>query len=121
MTVSGGSRAPMVHAPVRIVDTAIVTVDQLDAMLALIADEMVPMMAGAGVTLESTLMTSPEIGEDVTIQTTWLVPDHAAWNINRKNFFLDPRWHAAWAKAPQLRIGSDRRFFYPVPERRAAR
>ena len=121
MSVAGERRAPMVHAPVRVVDTAIVKIDQLDAMLALIEDELVPVMRDAGVALESQLMSSPEIGEDVIIQTTWFVPDHGAWNIIRKNFFLDPRWHAAWAKAPQLRVGSDRRFLYPVPERSAAR
>ena len=102
------------HAPVRVVDRAIVPPDRLEQMLALIADEMVPVMEDAGARFGSCQTTSPEIGEPVIIETTWLVESHAAWNLIRKACFFDPRWQAMWTRARALRLDSDRRFFYPV-------
>ena len=114
-THAAPGRRPFAHDPLSVVDTTIVATENLDAMLALIGTEMVPVMEAAGATLASCLATSREIGEDVIVQTTWSVRDHAAWNVIRGKCFLDPRWHAMWAKAAALRTGSDRRFFYPAP------
>jgi hypothetical protein len=44
------------------------------------------------------------------------VADHAEWNRARRNFFMDPRWHAVWAEAAPLRRGGTRRFYYPLIE-----
>lgn len=104
----------MEHAPVHIVDTAIIAIEDHHRFLALVRDEMVPAMRDAGVECLSVLATSPAIGEDVEVQVTWKVADHQAWNVARRDFFMDPRWHAASAKAKALRKGGKRRFLYPA-------
>ena len=104
----------MEHAPVHIVDTAIVGVADHRRFLALVRDEIVPAMRDAGVACLGVLASSPEIGEDVEVQVTWQVADHQAWNVARRDFFLDPRWHAASARAKALRKGGKRRFLYPA-------
>jgi len=104
----------MEHAPVHIVDTAIVPVADHQRFLALVREEIVPAMTDAGIECLSILASSPEIGEDVEVQMTWRVADHQAWNVARRDFFMDPRWHAASAKAAALRTGGKRRFLYPV-------
>jgi hypothetical protein len=104
----------MEHAPVHIVDTAIVRREDSARFLALVRDEIEPAMSDAGAECLSVLASSPEIGEDVEVQMTWRVPDHAAWNVTRRDFFMDPRWHAASTTAASLRIGGKRRFLYPV-------
>jgi hypothetical protein len=102
----------MDHAPVYIVDTSIVARDDHERFLALVRNEVVPIMTEAGAELVATLATSPDLGEDVQVQVTWKVADHSEWNEVRKNFVLDPRWHAASATLRALRIGGQRRFFY---------
>ena len=104
----------MEHAPVHIVDTSLVAVDDHQRFLALVRDEIVPVMTDAGVECLSVLASSPEIGEDVEVQVTWRVADHQAWNVARRDFFLDPRWHAASATAATIRKGGKRRFLYPA-------
>ena len=104
----------MIYAPVHIVDTSIVPAERAAAFLDLVRERIVPVMTDAGATLLSCIATSPAIDEDVRVLLTWWVADHAAWNVVRRNFFIDPRWHAMCAEAAMLRIGGDRRFFYPV-------
>jgi hypothetical protein len=109
-----GRIAKMEHAPVHIVDTSIVPLGDHQRFLALVRDEIVPVMRDAGVECLSVLASSPEIGEPVEVQVTWRVADHQAWNVARRDFFLDPRWHAASAAAAKLRTGGKRRFLYPA-------
>lgn len=104
----------MEHAPVHIVDTSIVPRERHEEFLSLVRDKIVPVMADAGAELLSVLATSPDIGEDVQVQVTWRVADHSAWNVVRRNFFLDPRWHEASAASAAIRVGGQRRFLYPV-------
>jgi hypothetical protein len=104
----------MKHAPVHIVDTAIVPVGEHQRFLALVREEIVPAMTDAGIECLSILASSPEIGEDVEVQMTWRVADHQAWNVARRDFFMDPLWHAASAESAALRTGGKRRFLYPV-------
>lgn len=104
----------MKHAPVHIVDTSTVAPADHERFLALVRDEVVPVMTDAGVECLSVLASSPEIGEDVEVQVTWRVADHQAWNVARRDFFMDPRWHAASATAAKLRTGGKRRFLYPA-------
>ena len=57
--------------------------------------------------------TSDQLGEDVLVQVVWHVADHAEWNRIRRNFFMDPDWHATWAELAPMRRGGTRRFYYP--------
>lgn len=104
----------MRHAPVHIVDTSIVPREHYERFRALVHEEIVPAMTDAGAALLSVLASSPDIGEDVQFQVTWQLADHSAWNVVRKAFFFDPRWHAAAAAAEALRVGGQRRFLYPA-------
>jgi hypothetical protein len=104
----------MEHAPVHIVDTALVEVADRQRFLSLVREEIVPVMGDAGVECLSILASSPEIGEDVEVQVTWRVADHQAWNVSRHGFVMDPRWHEASAKAAAMRKGGKRRFLYPA-------
>ena len=106
----------MKRAPVHIVDTA--SVAPADAMryAELLRGELGPVMRDAGAPMIALRTTSDELGEDVLVQVVWCTPDHAAWNRVRRNFFIDPRWHAAWAKLAPLRRGGTRRFYYPLIE-----
>jgi hypothetical protein len=102
------------HFPVHIVDSSIVPLESHERFLALVHEEIVPVMTQAGAELVSVLASSPDLGEDVLVQVTWRVADHSAWNVVRKNFFMDPRWHTASAASAGLRSGGQRRFLYPV-------
>jgi hypothetical protein len=103
-------------APVHIVDTA--SVDPADAVryAELVRDKLAPAMRDAGAPMIALRTTSDALGEDVLVQVVWSVEDHAGWNRARRNFFTDPRWHAAWADLALLRKGGTRRFYYPVIE-----
>ncbi|MEZ5735439.1 MAG: NIPSNAP family protein [Novosphingobium sp.] len=104
----------MEHAPVHIVDTSIIPRELHDRFLTLVRDEIVPAMTEAGAECLSVLASSPDIGEDVQVQVTWKVANHSAWNVVRKNFFLDPRWHAASEASAGMRVSGQRRFLYPA-------
>lgn len=104
----------MKTAPIHLVDT--VSVAAADAMryADLIREQLGPVMRDAGAPMIALRTTSDELGEDVMVQVVWSVEDHAAWNRVRRNFFMDPRWHAAWAELAPLRRGGTRRFYYPL-------
>ena len=106
----------MKTAPIHIVDTA--SVAPADAMLyaQLLRDQLAPVMHDAGAPMIALRTTSDELGEDVLVQVVWHVEDHAAWNRVRRNFFMDPRWHAVWAEVAPMRRGGTRRFYYPLLE-----
>jgi hypothetical protein len=103
-------------APVHIVDTASVAPADTMHYAQLVRDRLGPVMRDAGAPMVALRTTSDELGEDVLVQVVWSVADHAAWNQVRRNFFMDPRWHAAWAEAAPLRRGGTRRFYYPLHE-----
>ena len=104
----------MRHAPVDIVDTAAVALPDVARFVTLLRERIAPAMTAAGADLVVLRTTSDEIGEDVLVQAVWRVSDHGQWNCVRRNFFLDPEWHAAWAEAAPLRRSGTRRFYYPV-------
>ena len=106
----------MKTAPVHIVDTANVAPADAARYAALVRDRIAPVMHDAGAPMLALRTTSDALGEDVLVQAVWGVPDHAAWNQVRRNFFMDPRWHAVWAEIAPLRRGGTRRFFYPMLE-----
>jgi len=97
-----------------LVDTVQVRPGDLDAYVALVHDAAVPVMTAAGASFVSCWATSPALGEDVDVQVTWSFADHVEWNEIRRNFVLDPAWHAWAARAAALRTGGTRRFFYPL-------
>ena len=96
-----------------LVDTVQVRPEDLAAYVALVHDGAVPVMTAAGATFVSCWATSPALGEHVDVQVTWSFADHVEWNAIRKNFVLDPAWHALAARAATLRAGGTRRFYYP--------
>ena len=106
----------MKRAPVHIVDTAGVAPADAQEYVRLLREELGPVMRDAGAPMIELRGTSDELGEDVLIQVVWCTDDHSAWNRVRRNFFMDPRWHAAWEKIAPLRRGGTRRFYYPLPE-----
>lgn len=104
----------MNSAPVHIVDTASVAPAHAMHYAQLIREQLAPVMRDAGAPMIELRTTSDQLGEDVLVQVVWNVEDHAAWNRVRRNFFMDPRWHAVWAEIAPLRRGGTRRFFYPL-------
>jgi hypothetical protein len=103
-------------ARVHIVDTASVAPADAARYTALVQERIAPVMRDAGAPMIALRKTSDALGEEVLVQAIWGVADHAAWNRVRRNFFMDPRWHAAWAEAAPLRRGGTRRFFYPIED-----
>lgn len=110
----------MRHAPIQIVDTAEVAPEDAARYAALLRDVLAPVMRDAGAPMMELRATSDALGEDVLVQVVWEVESHAAWNRVRRNFFMDPRWHAAWAEIAPLRRGGTRRFYYPLAEAASA-
>lgn len=106
----------MKTAPVQIVDTASVAPDDAMRYAELIRDRLAPVMKDAGAPMIELRTTSDKLGEDVLVQVVWHTEDHAMWNRVRRNFFMDPRWHAAWTELAPLRRGGTRRFYYPLIE-----
>jgi hypothetical protein len=100
--------------PIHIVDTLHVVPSRREALLDLLKNEGIPAMRDAGLELLGCWSTLDNLGEDVLIQVTWRCADHSAFNVMRKNFVLDPRWHSYAAKASKLWHGGTRRFFYPT-------
>lgn len=106
----------MKTAPVHIVDTASVSPDDAVRYAQLIRDKLAQVMHDAGAPMIALRATSDKLGEDVLVQVVWRTDDHAMWNRVRRNFFMDPRWHAAWSEIAPLRRGGTRRFYYPLIE-----
>lgn len=105
------------HAPVHIVDTVSVAAADARTYAELVRTRIAPVMHDAGATMIALRATSGEIGEDeVLVQSVWAVRNHAEWNFVRRNFFMDPRWQAAWNEAAPLRRSGTRRFYYPLAE-----
>ena len=102
-------------SPIHIVDTLAVAPSDQVRMLELLRDEGVPVLRKAGLELVGCYSTSPDLGEDVLIQVTWKVADHAQYNQARFAFVTDPAWRTYSNKASKLWRGGTRRFFYPSP------
>jgi hypothetical protein len=102
-------------SPIHIVDTLAVAPSDHLAMLELLRGEGVPTLRRAGLQLVSCRSTSPDLGEEVLIQLTWAVADHAQYNQVRFAFVTDPAWREFSDKARKLRRGGTRRFYYPSP------
>ena len=100
--------------PIHIVDTLSVDPVNRIKLLKLLREEGIPVMQNAGLELVGCYSTSPDLGEEVLIQVTWKVDDHAAFNQLRVKFVLDPDWWAYAEKLAGLRTGGTRRFFYPA-------
>jgi len=101
--------------PIQIVDTLQIAPSEQQTMLELLRDEGVPILRRAGLEFVSCRSTSPDLGEDVLIQVTWKVADHAHYNQARFAFVTDPEWREYTGKASKLWRGGTRRFFYPSP------
>ncbi len=99
---------------VYLVDTVQLAAGDVDAYVELVTELQVPVMTEAGAAFVSCRATSPELGPEVDVQTTWSFADHASWNEIRKNLVLDPGWHRFAAAAAALRRGGTRRFYHPA-------
>ncbi|HAM03266.1 MAG TPA: hypothetical protein DCQ30_13735 [Acidimicrobiaceae bacterium] len=105
-----------------LVDTVEVEPAGADAYLAVVETEMAPVMVEAGGTLEHCRRTRGDIGQPVSVQTTWSFADVADWNVVRKNLVLDPRWYACAERLRAMRRSGTRRFYEePSPDRPASR
>ena len=98
--------------PVYIVETLAVRPQDCPALLKLIEETLVPLMTGLGLEFKSCLAGSEHIGEDVLVQTTWWIEDHAAWRRLRDKLFHNAAWREAYSEVARLRVGGTRRFFY---------
>ncbi|MBO0729255.1 MAG: hypothetical protein J2P57_08340 [Acidimicrobiaceae bacterium] len=105
---------------VYIVDTVQVDPKDADEYVRAVETMGVPVMTGAGARFVSCATTTADVGEPVSIQTTWAAKDHVEWNDIRKNMVLNPAWYEYAGKISGLWQGGCRRFFYPTaasPER----
>lgn len=101
--------------PIHIVDTLAVVPANQRPLLKLLKEHGIPVMQRAGLSLVGCYSTSPDLDEEVLIQVTWSIADHAAYNLARKAFVTDPEWWAYAENASRLWHGGTRRFFYPAP------
>jgi hypothetical protein len=95
---------------VRIVDVHQVAPGDVDALIAVVREEMAPTMEAAGATFDGCDV-APDLGDDVDIRTVWSCADFVAWNAVRRNLMFDPRYHSYGATLARLRRGGTRRFY----------
>jgi hypothetical protein len=99
---------------VQLVDTVEVEPARLDEYLEVVRTLGVPVMTGAGATLETCGTTPQGMGEPVTVLVVWSFEDYEHWNDIRRRLVLDPRWYDYARAAARLRAGGTRRFFTPT-------
>ena len=97
-----------------LVDTHRIDAGDHDRYLAFLRERTIPVMRRAGLRLVSCLATLPDLGEDVSVQTTWAFDDHVAFNEIRKNLVFDPDGWGCAGEARAIWKGGERRFFYPT-------
>lgn len=93
------------------VDVVDVEPDKADAYISVFQGDMVPVLERAGATFVHCMRTRGDIGQPVSVHTTWSFPDLAAWNVVRKNLVLDPEWYACAERLRTMRDGGTRRFY----------
>ncbi len=95
---------------VRLVDLHRVASNDLDALLAIVREEIVPTMEAAGAAFVACDV-APDLGDDREVRTEWSCADFVAWNEIRRALMFDPRYHAYGAALANLRRGGTRRFY----------
>lgn len=107
---------------VRVVDVHHVAPADLDVLLAIVREQVVPTMEAAGATFVACDV-APDLGDDGEVRTEWACADFVAWNEIRRRLMFDTRYHGYGATLSALRRGGTRRFYVdgmldpaPVPE-----
>jgi hypothetical protein len=99
---------------VRLVDVHRVAPADVDELVSLVREQVVPTMEAAGATFVSCAV-APELGDDGEVLTQWSCADFVAWNDIRRALMFDPRYHAYGAALAALRRGGTRRFYVDGP------
>jgi hypothetical protein len=95
---------------VHVVDQQQLAPGDVEAFVAVVHQQVVPVMEAAGAVFERCDV-APPLGDDVDVLTTWSCPDFAAWNAIRRNLMFDPGYHEYAAALARLRRGGSRRFY----------
>lgn len=95
---------------VHLVDVHHVSPADVGAFVALVREQVVPVMEAAGAELVRCDV-APALGDDVDVRTEWSCADFVAWNEIRRALMFDPRYHACSASLGALRLGGTRRFY----------
>jgi hypothetical protein len=99
---------------VRLVDVHLVAPGDVDELMALVREQVRPVMEAAGATFVSCDI-APELGDDVEVLTEWSCTDFGAWNHIRRALMFDPRYHDYSVALTRLRRGGTRRFYSDEP------
>lgn len=112
--------APSDHADERLLQTFSVRIRPIDvdAYLTLLTESYDPAALAAGMRLESRWSTSTQLGELVTVQSTWSVASDQAFNDVRARLLEDERWHRYSELSEALIQSGVRHLGYAEPQGR---
>jgi hypothetical protein len=99
---------------VRVVDVHHVAPTDVDALVTIVREQVIPTMEAAGATFV-VCDVAPDLGDDGEVRTEWSCADFSAWNEIRRTLMFDPRYHAYGAALAALRRGGTRRFYADAP------
>jgi hypothetical protein len=99
---------------VRLVDVHRVAPADVDELVTLVREQVVPTMEAAGTTFVACEF-APDLGDDTEVLTMWSCAGFVEWNTIRRNLMFDPRYHAYSAVLARLRRGGSRRFYADEP------
>ncbi|HEY3673337.1 MAG TPA: Dabb family protein [Acidimicrobiia bacterium] len=94
----------------RLVDVHHVAPPDVEALVALVRGDAVPIMEDAGASFESCGV-APDLDDDGEVMTVWTCTDFVEWNRIRRNLMFDPRYHAYGTALAALRRRGTRRFY----------
>jgi hypothetical protein len=100
---------------VHLVDQQRVASGDADAFTALVHEQGVPLMEGAGVTFVSCDASTNGPDDTVDVLTVWEFDDFVAWNRIRRDLLFDARYGPYAAGLAALRRGGTRRFYPRAP------
>src|SRR3954447_15113114 len=95
---------------VRVVDVHHVEPVDVDALLVILREQVLPTMQAAGATFVACDV-APEVDDDGEVRTEWACADFVAWNEIRRRLMFDARYHAYGPALAALRRGGTRRFY----------
>jgi hypothetical protein len=99
---------------VRVVDVHQVAPTDVDALVTIVREQVIPTMEAAGAKFVACDV-APDVGDDGEVRTEWSCTDFAAWNEIRRTLMFDPRYHTYGAALALLRRGGTRRFYADAP------
>src|SRR5262245_29685993 len=99
---------------VHVVDQQQIGPDDVEAFVAIVHQQVVPVMEAAGAVFVRCDV-APRLGDDVDVLTTWSCHDFAEWNVIRRKLMFDIRYHEYAMSLARLRRGGTRRFYFDAP------